>query len=170
MKKTTIPIAPDPIFSADYYEWVEDARYELVYVRHKYVFAFKGRCKLFVDFRITDPGVHFGKTVMAFYNVHKKGKKYNLPRNGRLSREMATLFGRRALRKSSPFSLLKSVAVIGETRTVVRDSQNKTLSDANKYSVIDSLHEISAGGGFASIPYPCLSPNRSPNPVKTSDI
>ena len=167
MKKASAPSPPDPSFLGDYDEWVEDGFYEFVYVKHSYVIAFKGRCKMFVEFRITDPGEYYGKILKAYYNVFARGKKYIPPKNGRLSREMATLFGRRALKNRSAFSLLKSVVIKGQTRTVLKDSQNKSLSEANKYSVIDRLLKVTVGEASPLIPSPYLHLDRYPNPVKT---
>ena len=80
MKKASAPSPPDPSFLGEYDEWVEDGFYEFVYVKHSYVVAFKGRCKMFVEFRITDPGEHYGKIVKAYYNVFARGKKYIPPK------------------------------------------------------------------------------------------
>jgi hypothetical protein len=136
------PNPPDPIFVSEYDDWVEDGEYELLYVGHDYPKIFKGRPKLFMRFRIVSLGKEYDKILRAFYNVKVTTKGYGAPPTGKLSREMATLFGRGALRNGTPFGLLKTAVVIGAARTVLKDSQNRSLHKENRYSVVDRLIKL----------------------------
>ena len=133
---------PNLVFDLSTEPLIPDDRYQMVYVKHSYGRMFKGHWKLVMNFRIVEEGRHFETVLKRFYNVRKLERQYRAPKSGDLTREMADLFGRSAMKQGIPWDKLRSSVILGETRTISSDSNNRTMSGANRYSVVGRLIKV----------------------------
>lgn len=126
---------------------VPDGKYQAVLVRHETAFVFK-TAKVFLWFRIIEPGEHYGKELYRPYRVKrligKPGKNGSFrlaPGSDLFSMLVRVLdMSKRAVRpdRISLRALRHGVLEI-KTRTVTKDYQQREAVEWLRYSVVDDV-------------------------------
>lgn len=105
--------------------------------------------KLALWFQILDPGPYSGFKVARFYNVKRanpQGGHFQVGPHSAFVREYCALFQTRvSTLRDVPISPFSEVIVRGRIKTVSSDRQQRPLTEANCYSVVEELLEICAG-------------------------
>ena len=123
---------------------VEPGEYTAIYLHHETNrSAFGGKPKVYLIFRLVDPGV-FGEELYAAYNIKKVvGKKsrngsFKLSRRQDLTLQLANVLPDFRLDRISLRSLInKTVRIL--VRTVKRDYKQRSLPPPLQYSVVDQI-------------------------------
>lgn len=129
---------------------VPDGVYLAVMFEHQTAFVFRTP-KVFLRFRIIDPGPHFETELFKPYRVHKlrskpgPGGQIGLRPQGELFTDLVRLLGIR--RRSDRISLrdLKGRVWRIRTRTVIVDYQQRPLPEWLQYSTVDEIIEAETG-------------------------
>lgn len=144
---TAWPLIPNGIYLAQY---VKHVCIEMA--------CFKGAPKVFVQFRIVDPGEHFGKILYRAYRVkaiRSDGRKSGSPivggrfivgRRSELLKDYCQAMETRSRPDRISLRALKHLIVKIRTRTVIRDGKQKSLPPALHYSVVDEIICKEVGG------------------------
>jgi hypothetical protein len=138
----------DGIVEGDDQPLIAEGTYRAVYVRSTTMLMrmFGNAPKLFLDFRIVDPGEAFGTTVSRFYRVKSLSSKPG--RNGafRLAKrsELYLMLCRLATARLRPDrisvkELLRGRVLVVKVRTVKVDYRQRPLPPALFYSVVDDV-------------------------------
>jgi hypothetical protein len=125
---------------------VPDGLYSAVFTHHETALAFRNP-KVFLHFRIVDPGEHFGKVLFRAYRVASLiGKPGRFGRfKVRRRHELFLMLVRVLEIKARPDRLspqaLKNVVVRIKTRTVTTDFEQRELPQWLHYSVVADVLE-----------------------------
>ena len=118
--------------------------YEAVYVSHENTNGSFGP-KVKVTFRIVSQGPFYETLIPAWYNIQdgssskRKGAKVKLKRGSRLTGELLKVLQiKQRVDRLSP-SMLKGYLLVVKVRTVKTNSRQKKLTEAQQYSLVDSL-------------------------------
>ena len=123
---------------------IPEGIYQLAYINHS-TFLFKGRQpKVAVFFRIVDIGENFGVVLPAYYNVDKfigkRGKSggFKVAKRSNLARDYCRVFPteRSPRLDRLPISKMSSVIIQGTVRTVEKDSNQREIPEAVRYSKV----------------------------------
>jgi len=133
---------------------ITDGKYSARYIYHETAKAFN-EDKVYVYFDIVDPGENFGIRLYRAYRVNsligqpRKNGRFTVKSRSELFLTLCNLFGERKSFRPDRISLcdLKNKIISVKVRTVVKDYKQRKLPECLKYSVIDKLIEIEAGGG-----------------------
>lgn len=126
---------------------VPDGKYQAVLVRHETAFVFK-TAKVFLWFRIIDPGEHYGKELYRPYRVKrligKPGRNGSFklaPGSDLFSMLVRVLdMGKKAMRPDRiSLRALKNGVLEIKTRTVTKDYQQREAVEWLRYSVVDDV-------------------------------
>lgn len=123
---------------------IPDAEYRAVFTHHETAISFSTP-KVFLWFRLVDPGPHFDKLIYAVYRARGlKGKprkhgSFAVRSNGELFVSVCKVLSERG--RPDRFSLqpLKNKVLRVKTRTVKRDYRQREIPEARRYSVVDAL-------------------------------
>jgi hypothetical protein len=126
---------------------VPDSIYQAVYVRHEAVVMrmFGGAVKVFVHFRIVDPGEHFGVRLYRSYRAKPPrkpgGRPFTLSRRSELFVTLARLQLHVRLRpdRADIAEALRGCVLQIRTRTVTKDLKGRPLPPNLQYSVVDDI-------------------------------
>ena len=127
-KEDSLPLVPEGVYQVSYVKY-EKSRYQ-------------GGYKLYIKFAICDLGAHLGTKVFKPYNYYEP-----LLRGCDLLKDFELLYGKR-VRKNTRLSvsLFKNKILIVRIRTVKKDRKQTELREHQRYSVIDKIIGIAAGG------------------------
>lgn len=146
MGKASVTYLPTIGDNNQFISLVPDGEYNVVYTGHQTHMFFNRAPKVVFWFRIVDMGGQFEELIPRYYNVKRfKGKPGKngdfIPgRSSEFIRDYCRLFAVPIKRLDRvPLSEFKKVVIKVRTRTVARDSKQKRLPDALKYSVIDEV-------------------------------
>lgn len=126
---------------------VTPGKYDAIYVSHE---TFKGSFgpKLKIEFRIVTPGLYFETMVSAWYNLkgtsEKPGKRGKViaSRHSKFITEMLRVLDiKQRPSRVSPIQLKGKILEIS-VRTVKTNSRQKTYTDLQTYSVVDSINGL----------------------------
>lgn len=123
---------------------IPDAEYLAVFTHHETAYSFSTP-KVFLWFRIIDPGPHFDAMIYAAYRVRSlKGKArrhggFKVAAHGELFVMVCKVLNERG--RPDRFSLLslKGKVLRIKTRTVKRDHRQREIPEARRYSVVDAI-------------------------------
>lgn len=129
---------------------VPEGEYRLKLVNHFTEKMFGNFPKLVLEFEVLDYGEHFGILLRRFYCVSKlKGKpgkkgKFIPPKRGDFLIEYCTLLGKSKLGRLDriPMQPLYGRIIVGETRNVTHNNQQKALPAPLQYSVVARLLRV----------------------------
>jgi len=138
------------IDSTHYKPRVPDGEYRAVMLGHQTAFVFR-TAKVFLRFRIIDPGPHFETELFKAYRVHKlrgkpgPGGQISLRPQGELFTDLVRLLHIR--RRPDRMSLrdLKGCVWKVRTRTVTVDYQQRPLPEWMQYSTVDEIIQAETG-------------------------
>jgi len=123
---------------------IPEGEYEAVYVSHENTNGSFGP-KVKVTFRIVSHGPFYETLIPAWYNIQdgspskRKGAKVKLKRGSRLTGELLKVLQiKQRVDRLSP-SMLKGYLLTVKVRTVKTNSRQKKLTEAQQYSLVDSL-------------------------------
>lgn len=130
---------------------VPDEIYSAIFTHHETAFVFR-TSKVFLYFRIIDPGEHFGKIL---YRAYRAGALKGEPRrNGgfklrRGSDLLSMIFRILEISKARPDRVslheIKNCVLKIKTRTVTKDYQQHALPECMRYSVVADIIEKTTG-------------------------
>ena len=126
---------------------VPPGEYALHYIDYETASAF-GHPKVVVNFAIAEPSEYAGSPISRYYNVKalsgrpQRFGNYIAAAKGDLVREYCTLRPERKRLDRISWRWLKGKLVLGEVRTVERDSKGGSLPEATGYSVIAKLLRV----------------------------
>jgi hypothetical protein len=132
---------------------VPDGTYTGIYVRHDLVALkmFKNAMRIFIRFRIVDPGEHQGAVLFRAYRVRPGRSRgtFVAPKRSKLFRTIAALYPSERMRgdRINVRAALKGRAVKLTARTVTTDSEQRPLPPNCRYSVVDELIGFETEGG-----------------------
>ena len=121
-----------------------DDKYEAVFIGHETVFVFQNP-KIFLRFRITSQGEHFGKEIFRAYRVNKlvgkpsKNGKFKLRRGSDLFADISRLLDFKVRPDRISLHSLKNQLWLIKTRTVFVDYKQRKVPDWARYSVVDEI-------------------------------
>jgi len=126
---------------------VPDADYQMGWVRGERG-HFQNRERVFLWFRIIEPGPQFGKELYLVCPYPKKGGKiFGL--GSKLVAAATVALGQRPKRRDRLSTRIFSGKVfVARTRTVTHDYNQKLRPTADHYSVIDELLRVEAGANL----------------------
>jgi hypothetical protein len=129
---------------------IPDAEYRAVFTHHETAYSFSTP-KVFLWFRIIDPGPQFEAMIYAAYRARRlKGKPrrhgaFTVAANGELFVSVCRVLSERG--RPDRFSLLrlKGKVLRIKTRTVKRDHKQRDIPEARRYSVVDAITGCDTG-------------------------
>lgn len=140
--------------AADYFDidWgdsplIPAGEYQAVYVSHETTNGSFGP-KVKVSFRVVSHGPFYETQIAAWYNIKdgasskRKGSKIRLARGSKLTSELLKVLQiKKRVDRLSP-SMLRGYVLVIKVRTVTTNSRQKKLTEAQQYSIVDSLQCI----------------------------
>lgn len=117
---------------------------------------FRKRPKIGLNFRIVDPGDHFGKTLTRWYNAvrlvgaHGDSGQFQVGRHSDFLADFARLIGMPSRTDRTPMSRLKKVVLLVKVETVKQRRNQEAIAAPLKYSVIRELLTVVAGSSQES--------------------
>lgn len=126
---------------------IEPGIYELAFDHHVTGYMFGRAPKLVCHFRIVTQGPHFGAMLRRYYNVKtlaskpRRGGSFKVGWHSDFVREYATLFGLPQRLDRVSTEQFKTAIIRGKVATVVRDTKQRSIPEALRYSVITELVE-----------------------------
>jgi hypothetical protein len=136
----------DGVASGVDYQLVPDGKYQVAFDRHEISSLYGG--KLYLWFKILPfygPEINDIKLFRGYnVNLNQKGKGFSVRPRGDYAMQWRELFGR-AYKNRYPVCEFKNMVFLAQTRTVVKDLEQKKLHANNQYSVIDHLIEVLVG-------------------------
>jgi len=129
---------------------IPDTEYRAVFTHPEKAYSFSTP-KVFLWFRIIDPGPHFGMMIYAAYSVRQlKGKLrkhggFTVAAHGELFVMVCKVLSECG--RPDRFSLLrlKEKILRIKTRTVKRDYRQREIPEARRYSVVDAIVGCNTG-------------------------
>jgi hypothetical protein len=130
---------------------IPPGKYTVVYTHHETNrSAFGGKPKVYLNFRMVDPGF-IGQEIFAAYNVKgligrpKKNGSFKLTRRQDLTLQLATIMPNFRLDRVSLRPLISRTVEVS-VRSVVKDYRQRALPVSLQYSVVDKILAIVDGG------------------------
>lgn len=128
-----------------------EAEYLMAYTHHETAMLFNTP-KVFVHFRITEPGPYLIQRLYGAYRASElmgrpgKNGRFKLKHRSELYLTMCWLYQARKLRPDR-MSLrdLKQAVLRVSVRTVTKDYKQRPLPDCERYSVVDAIKAIEVG-------------------------
>ena len=123
---------------------IPEGTYQMTYASHS-TFMFMGRQpKVAIFFRIVDPGDYFGFEIPGYYNVlklnGKRGKSggFKVAKRSNLARDYCRVFPTEPTPRLDrlPLSKMANVLIQGTVRTVIKDSSQREIPEAVRYSKV----------------------------------
>jgi len=128
----------------DSWPLIPEGKYEASLVKYEKRKFFSGE-KLYCIFQILDLGPYCGTKLFKSYNFYNP-----LPRGADLFKDFALVYGRRLTKKTKlSMKLFEGRVFVVRVRTVIADRKQSTLSEQQRYSVIDRIVEVLTGGKVA---------------------
>ena len=122
---------------------VPDGEYAAVYVRHETVRLrmFSGAPRIYVHFRLIDPGPYMGTLLWRSYAARlRPDGRAVLTRRGELLRTLLMLSARRVRPdRVSIRETLRAKVLRVRVRTVTRDRRQREIAPDLRYSVVDEV-------------------------------
>ncbi len=134
----------DYIFGNEYKPLLPNKTYEAQCIKYDSKFMLGKTKKLFLNFKITEPGKHHGEKIFLAFNMPYSGK---IPMGSKYYKTWCMVNNwqkpsRNA--KMSPRLFLNKIYKI-KTRTVKPKYNGKEMPDNFWYSVVDEINEVMAG-------------------------
>jgi hypothetical protein len=137
-------MADDFVCGEDYKPLIPNGIYQAQCVKYDTRFVLGKARKLFLHFRIIEPGEHFGKTIFMAFNMPynrriKQGSKYY--------KTWCLVNGYTKPSRNATMSprLFKNKVFKVKTRTVKPTHGGKEMPEAFYYSCVDTIEEIVVG-------------------------
>ena len=128
---------------------VDPGQYDVMYVGHAKYLQFNRAPKLSITFQIVSPGPFFEIYLKRHYNIKGIGKKKELIPSGwssDLVREYSVLFGIPRKLRHIYLSNFENKVFECDVRRVEKDYRGRPLAQNIRYSVINQLIRLKAGG------------------------
>ena len=123
---------------------IPDAEYRAVFTHHETAYSFSTP-KVFLWFRIVDPGPLFDRMIYAAFRVRRlKGNPrkhggFTVAANGELFVSVCKVLDERGRPDRFSLARLKERVLRIKTRTVKKDHRQREIPEARRYSVVDCL-------------------------------
>ena len=123
---------------------IPDAKYQAVFTHHETALSFNTP-KVFLWFRIIDPGPYFGLNIYRAYRVRKlkarpgRNAAFKVAANSDLFTSVTKVLDERGRPDRFSLQRLKNVVLTILTRTVKRDHRQREIPEARRYSVVETI-------------------------------
>ena len=123
---------------------IPEGEYQAVFTHHETALSFNTP-KVFLWFRIIEPGPYFGMNIYRAYRVRKLKTKpgrnggFKVASNSDLFLAVCKVLDERGRPDRFSLQRLKSVVLKISTRTVKRDHRQRDIPEARRYSVVETL-------------------------------
>lgn len=123
---------------------IPEAEYEAVFTHHETALSFSTP-KVFLWFRIIEPGPYFGLNIYRAYRVRKLKNKpgrnsgFKVAANSDLFVSVCKVLDERGRPDRFSLQRLKGVILKIRTRTVKRDHRQRDIPEARRYSVVETI-------------------------------
>jgi hypothetical protein len=123
---------------------IPEAEYQAVFTHHETALSFNTP-KVFLWFRIIEPGPYFGMNIYRAYRVRKLKSKpgrnsaFKVAANSDLFTSVTKVLDERGRPDRFSLQRLKGVILKILTRTVKRDHKQREIPEARRYSVVETI-------------------------------
>ena len=134
----------DFVCGEDYKPHIPDGKYQAQCIRYDQSFVLGKAKKLFLHFKITEPGAHQGKMIFMAFNMPYSGK---IRQGSKYYKTYVFVNGWTKPTRNARMSpcLFKNKVFLVKTRTVKPTYQGKEMPQNFWYSVVDHIVEVVTG-------------------------
>jgi len=140
----------ESLLKGDVWPLLPDGKYLVNYMHHETKKVFR-TSKVFVHFKIVEPGEYMGVHLFRAYRVSeiigKEGKngRFRLISRTDLFLTLCNLSNKKLRPDQISIRPLKNSIILASVRTVIKDYNQRALAECLRYSVVDELISIEAG-------------------------